>query len=86
MAAKKNKPPKKGKPPQKKPKPKQQQQAMIMRRNAAPTRARKPPTTAKAERTAMTARVDDMGGSHVAAGIGAGTLANSAPSNSRRVL
>ena len=47
-------------------------------RNAAPARAapRSAPTEEEPERTALTTRVDDMGASHVGAGIGAGVLGN----------
>ena len=50
---------------------------MIIRRNAAPVRSR---TVVKqeeeSEREALTHRIEGMDGSHVAAGIGAGALAN----------
>ena len=51
---------------------------MIIRRNAAPVRARKAAREEEeeSERQALTERLEGMDGSHVAAGIGAGALAN----------
>ena len=50
---------------------------MIIRRNAAPKRARAPSDDQEErERKALTERMDEMGGSHVAAGVGAGAIGN----------
>ena len=49
---------------------------MIIRRNAAPARARPAPVAEEPERTALSERIESMDGSHVAAGLGIGALAN----------
>ena len=49
---------------------------MIIRRNAAPARARPAPVAEEPERTALSERIESMDGSHVAAGVGIGALAN----------
>ena len=49
---------------------------MIIRRNAAPARARPAPVAEEPERTALSERIESMDGSHVAAGVGVGALAN----------
>lgn len=50
---------------------------MVIRRNAVPARTRQTSKSEEeSERTALTERVEGMDGTHVAAVIGAGTLAN----------
>jgi len=65
---------KKSKPPPRRAKPPPQ---MVIRRNAAPVRAAsaKPAQPKKSERTPIVERMQDMGGGHVAAAIGAGIYA-----------
>ena len=51
----------------------------VIRRNAAPATVDVSDEVADtAERTALTAHIDEMGGSHMAAGIGAGAVGNAA--------
>jgi len=66
---------KKSKPPPRRTKPPPQ---MVIRRNAAPVRAAsaKPAQPKKSERTPIVERMQDMGGGHVAAAIGAGAAGN----------
>ena len=55
-------------------KPQREAPRMIIRRNAAPVRRTRDDEAA--ERRPLTTRIDEMGGSHVAAGVGFGALGN----------